>query len=78
MDRETRQALSQLNNRIDSVNESLSITTEALGKFMEECNGKFSTIDEVLQILVDETRFSRNQITREIAKINRRLDELSE
>ena len=74
MDRETRQALSQLNSRIDSVNESLSVTTEALGKFMEECNGKFSEIDGILEILINESKAGRTEIMDEIKAIQRRLD----
>ena len=52
MDDETKQAIAQLRARIATVNESLEITTDALGAFMEECNGNFASINETLQILV--------------------------
>ena len=75
MDNETQQAINQLRNRIDSVNESLCITTEALGKFMEECSSRFSGIDEILEILINETTVGRKQIMDELETINRRLDD---
>ena len=75
MDNETQQAINQLRNRIDSVNESLGVTTEALGKFMEECNSRFSGIDEILEILINETTVGRKRIMDELEAINRRLDE---
>ncbi|MEM6254238.1 MAG: hypothetical protein AAF821_15075 [Cyanobacteria bacterium P01_D01_bin.156] len=75
MDNETQQAISQLRNRIDSVNESLGITTEALGEFMEECSRRFSSIDEILEILINETTVGRKQIMDELEAINRRLDD---
>ncbi|NET36648.1 MAG: hypothetical protein F6K19_32245 [Cyanothece sp. SIO1E1] len=75
MDNETRQVIKQLRERITSVNESLDITTEALGVFMEECNSKFSDIAGTLDILIDESRFSRKQILDEIDAIRRRIDE---
>ena len=75
MDDETKQAIRQLRERITTVNESLDITTEALGAFMEECNSKFSDITGTLEILVDESRFSRKLILDEIDAIRKRLDE---
>ncbi len=74
MDRETRAAINQLRDRIDSVNESLNITTEALGKFMEECNGRFSDIDGILEILINESKLGRKEIMDELESIKRRLD----
>ena len=75
MDNETQQAINQLRSRIDSVNESLGITTEALGKFMEECSSRFSGIDEILEILINETTVGRKQIMNVLESINRRLDD---
>ncbi len=75
MDNDTRQAISQLRSRIDSVNESLEITTEALGIFMEECNQQFSGIDEILEILINESTVGRKSLLDKIDDINRRLDE---
>ncbi|MBE9069498.1 hypothetical protein IQ260_22895 [Leptolyngbya cf. ectocarpi LEGE 11479] len=75
MDSETRQAINQLLGRINRVNESLDTTTEALGQFIEECNGRFSGIDEILEILINETTVGRKRIMDELEAINRRLDE---
>ena len=74
MDRETRAAINQLRDRIDSVNESLNLTTEALGQFMEECNGRFSDIDGILEILINESKLGRKEIMDELESIKRRLD----
>ncbi|NEP62128.1 MAG: hypothetical protein F6K31_35165 [Symploca sp. SIO2G7] len=75
MDKDTRQAINNLRSQIDSVNESLSITTEALGKFMEECNSKFSDIDGILEILINETKLGRKEIMDELELIKRSLDD---
>ena len=58
-----------------TVNGSLGITTEALGKFMEECNSRFSGIDEILEILINEITAGRKQIMDELEAINRKLDD---
>ncbi|NJN29580.1 MAG: hypothetical protein HC824_03320 [Synechococcales cyanobacterium RM1_1_8] len=76
MDSETRQAINQLRERVAGVNESLEITTEALGAFMEECTGTFANINQTLQILVDESRFSRKQVMDQINELRQRIDEL--
>ncbi|MEO1591244.1 MAG: hypothetical protein AAFU71_08135 [Cyanobacteria bacterium J06632_22] len=75
MDSETRQAINQLRSRVDSINESLEITTEALGAFMEECNQRFAGIDEILEILISESTVGRKSLLDKIDEINRRLDE---
>ena len=42
---------------------------------MEECNSRFSGIDEILEILINETTAGRKQIMDELEAINRRLDD---
>lgn len=42
---------------------------------MEECSSRFSSIDEILEILINETTVGRKQIMDELATINRRLDD---
>ena len=42
---------------------------------MEECNSRFSSIDEIFEILINETTAGRKQIMDELEVINRRLDD---
>jgi len=76
MDEETRQTINRLRERVVRLSESLEITTDALGAFIEECTGTFANVDQTLEILVDESRFSRKQMMDQIDELRQRIDEL--
>lgn len=42
---------------------------------MEECNQRFSGIDNILEILINDSNVSRKELLDEIKAIKRRLDE---
>ncbi len=74
MDSETKAAIDRLRDRVASVNDSLDLATQAIFSLQSECDARFDAVDNLLQLLIDESRFSRKQIFNEIDAIKRRIE----
>ena len=59
--------------RIFSHSQNVWLGQHHLGLY-QECNGKFSDIDGILEILINESKLGRKEIMDELESIKRRLD----